>query len=429
MDAKPHDFCASRWVKRLARSLASLKKAEEKYCSELSLNLTDGTELSFNSGSISRSSLYYRVKSLKDSTYYRSLSSCNLLFSALKTVERLLREHPVLNCALGTSDDNNEFRVFTPSMELPINLDQIKAGLMNCAMKSDFDDSASRLQEFLTPGKKHKFTGYYISVFQGLRLDDKRELSGGMSIAPFDKIKEFIIPSLLKKVVWDFDRFTKTRPLGVVLKPFQWKPLILPLNADLEDNTPWDEEFSDNAEIIVDLLAIAHSAPVTTIMFLGSRVDQRIWNILGVPNPGGSLRQHAGLSIMDYVVNTPLSMGKFSEVRNAFSQLKRQNNDLKRYKSIISRLSSSLLRRGKLRSEDKILDVAIALELMYELDSPPLRYKLGTRASRFLETNSDKRIEIFDKVRGFYDVRSSVVRNGKGNKKKKEVRGLYFRTI
>ena len=87
------------------------------------------------------------------------------------------------------------------------------------------------------------------------------ELSDGISIAPFDKIREFIIPSLLKEVVWDIDRFTKTGPLGVVLKPFQWKPLILPLNANPEDNTRWDEGFSDNAEVIVDLLAIAHRTP------------------------------------------------------------------------------------------------------------------------------------------------------------------------
>ena len=136
MTAKPRDLCTSFWVKRLTQSLASLKKAEERYCSELSSYLTDNTELLENS--ISRSSLYYRVKKLKNSTHYRSLSSYNSLFFALETVEELLREHPVLNHALGTSDDNNAFHVSTPSVALPINLDQIKVGLMNCAMKSDF---------------------------------------------------------------------------------------------------------------------------------------------------------------------------------------------------------------------------------------------------------------------------------------------------
>ena len=416
---KPHDFCASSWVKRLAQSLVSLAAIEGKYCSELSIIPTDDENRNMRiptySGyrSQSRSSLYSQVETDKGSSYYKSLSSYGPFYCALKAVEKLLREQPVLNRTLGTSD-SNEFRVFTPNIRgLPINLIQVKAGLMNCATKSNFDDAASKLQELLTSGEKRRLKGYHISIFRGLRLDDEMELSDGISIAPFEKIKEFIVPSFLESVVWDFNRFRQTGPLGVILKPFQWGPLILPSNANPERDIPWAEGFHKDAEIIVDLLSIAHGAPMVTIMSIHDCVDPQIWNIFGVPFPGGGISQYGGVPILDSAGNTPLSMGKFSEVKDAFYRLKHQNNDLKKYKSVIPRLSSSLLRKGRLRSEDKILDVAIALELMYEPDSPEVTYKLAMRASSFLEDDPQKRLDIFNKIKAFYSARSSVVHSKK----------------
>ena len=109
-----------------------------------------------------------------------------------------------------------------------------------------------------------------------------------------------------------------------------------------------------------------------------------------------------------------------------FCRLKGANNDQARYELVVSRLSRSLLRTGKLGAEDKILDVAIALELMYKLDRQEHRYKLGTRASCFLEESCQKRVETFGKVTKFHDVRSAVVHD---DKKKIENPDAYYQDL
>ena len=424
---KPHDFCASHWVKHLARSLASLEKAEKKYCSELPITPPDESNrdklipLSFDSLSKNRRFLYHKVKSHKDSSCYRSLSS------PLNAVKALLRKHPVLDQALGPFDDNDEFRIYIANSGNRISLDHIIAGLMNCAMKSDFDDVASRLQDLLKPERERQFTGYHGSIFRGLRLDEEIELSNGISIAPFDSNNKLIDPSSLKHVVWNLERFAQSGPLGVVLKSFQWEPVIVASGKKLESNIKWDKEFAKDAQTIVDLLAITHGVPVMNMIRIGFYVDPQVYELLGVADAGKTVSWNDVLPINYSVSDTPLSMEKFLEAKNMFSRLKNLYNDQNKYEFFISRLSSSLLRKDRFGPEDKILDVAIALELMYEIDDRRIGYNLRKRTSCFLEDNRQKRDEMCKKVKVFYSARSSVVHNDQktAEKKKKNPEDYY----
>ena len=76
---------------------------------------------------------------------------------------------------------------------------------------------------------------------------------------------------------------------------------------------------------------------------------------------------------------------------------------------IIARLAEALARSGRFQTEDKILDVAIALERMYELAGGEISFKLKTRAACFLETGTAGRVRVFREVGEFYDVRSAIV--------------------
>ena len=51
---------------------------------------------------------------------------------------------------------------------------------------------------------------------------------------------------------------------------------------------------------------------------------------------------------------------------------------------MIAWLAEALARTGRFQADDKILDVAIALERMYELDRSEISFKLKTRAACFL---------------------------------------------
>lgn len=413
-----HHFCASRWVKLLAKSLDSLKEAEEKYRSESCVMCTDDNShdtqppSSPHSLSESRYFLYREADSSKTSQHDGNLSS------ALNAVKTLLREHPVLNRALGPSEDKEEFRIAIANSLSRISLIDIATRLINCGTESGFDDVASRLEELLSSREKHKLPCYHVSVFLGLRLNKEMQLSDGISIAPFERVKDFLDASGLENFVQNSKRFARAGSLGVVLKPSEWEPKIPAAGKELQSDIKWDNEFPKDAQTIVDLLAIAHGAPVKNIICFEFCVDRRVSELMGTHIGGGTFIRYTGLSINDDLESIFPSADKLSQVKDMFSWLKTRCNDLERYESVISRLSSSLLRKGRFAPHDKILDVAIALEQMYEIEGSGITYKLGTRASWFLEDNGPKRVEVFDKVKDFYGARSDVVHYRKKGKSK-----------
>ena len=60
----------------------------------------------------------------------------------------------------------------------------------------------------------------------------------------------------------------------------------------------------------------------------------------------------------------------------------------------------------------RIVDVAIALENMYELPQRDISVTLQERASQYLGTGSASRERIKETVRRFYNSRSNIVHGG-----------------
>ena len=96
----------------------------------------------------------------------------------------------------------------------------------------------------------------------------------------------------------------------------------------------------------------------------------------------------------------------------------------------VRRISVSMARSGMLAESDRVLDIAIALEILYRLDRGEIVHKLSTRAAWYLEGTADKRerIKICDSIRKFYKMRSAIV-HGRSAKKRvvdREVRAEAF---
>ena len=81
---------------------------------------------------------------------------------------------------------------------------------------------------------------------------------------------------------------------------------------------------------------------------------------------------------------------------------------------IVGRLGEALGRDGRFAVEDRILDVAIALEQMYELDGGEISHKMRTRVAWFLGADSESRLREMKAVKEFYGARSAIVHNRKG---------------
>ncbi|MCA1708129.1 MAG: hypothetical protein LC808_34575 [Actinobacteria bacterium] len=68
----------------------------------------------------------------------------------------------------------------------------------------------------------------------------------------------------------------------------------------------------------------------------------------------------------------------------------------------------SVYSRGVKQREDRIVDELIALEALAG-SGTELRFRLAFRVSSLLATGDDERLQIFDAVRDFYDIRSKIV--------------------
>ena len=70
---------------------------------------------------------------------------------------------------------------------------------------------------------------------------------------------------------------------------------------------------------------------------------------------------------------------------------------------IVARLAEALARQGRFRTDDRILDVAVALERMRGLDQGEISFKLKARAACILKTLTKDRLGEFGDAQKRYD--------------------------
>ena len=115
----------------------------------------------------------------------------------------------------------------------------------------------------------------------------------------------------------------------------------------------------------------------------------------------------------------PLDDEAFVSAAQPFEQ--RNENRFKDYAAIVARMAESRARTGPFAYQDRILDVAIALEQMYEVDPGEISFKLRARAACFLADNAAQRKRIFRQIRDVYNLRSAVVHSRRPSRKSKKL--------
>ena len=84
---------------------------------------------------------------------------------------------------------------------------------------------------------------------------------------------------------------------------------------------------------------------------------------------------------------------------------------------IISRLAEALARSGQFAAEDKVLDVAIAIERLFKPKGRNISEKLREKMASFLEGDDEAQSQVKEAVKHFYDVRSAIIHGPQNGKK------------
>ena len=338
-------------------------------------------------------------------------------------VIELLRAHPILHRDLGGEGAKAAVMMVMPQKGFRVELDRLAWFLARSTIKRGGQSAANILHKYLTLSDEKLLPGYEITLFRGLELDKRVEIGKGAFITSYDEVVRlgWIKEPKEEPPFADTHDFRKEGALAFV-REITWGPGITPPmtgSASLRDIKHRPEvRFSclaheESLGIVFDFLSIVtrHRVDILSVQICAAKFMKEIDSNFGSNSStwvmGVGARSKKKFSAQEQIV--------FRELLNNWEKFKQNRNipDL-----AIRRLASSLSRIGRFGLQDSILDVSIALEIMYQLESTELNYKLATRAGYYLGTNAEERKSIFDKVKSFYKIRSDIIHGRKTSTEK-----------
>ena len=235
-----------------------------------------------------------------------------------------------------------------------------------------------------------------------------------MAILPFDQVREFVDKSLVEELAPRGAVFYGWRSVGAVVRPFRWRP-VFRRPGYLADSKPRRPELSfQEARGFLELLAVAQAAPVLSIAALGHCIDRSAGRLLGLEDFCGSEHGRRSAESFDGFEECPdLAPDALIQARTVFKN--RRNNRYAQRTPVISRLAEALARDGGFADEGRIVEVAIALEKMYDLPQRGISRTLQNRVSGYLGTDAASRERIKESVKEFYEARSKIVHSREVN--------------
>ena len=415
-------FDPDGWINRVTAAVRALAQAQEPYLQAYWQHnprhvIVDGRdETPFPLDDLRM--LYAQAShGFGESEYYAPLRV------AMDPVRTVLRSHPVLWRAVGPLINNDDFWVQIRGHGSLTSLMDLIGGLMARAdelPEEGFEAAAGDLHALLdsstggdaggVPGDLD--IGYDSVLFHGLCLEEEIDIGGGLTMLPFERARAFVDEEVLKDMAPDVVRYRDWRLVGAVVKPFRWRP-VFQQRGDLRDTEAEPPgPFVSDALDFLELLAVSHRVPIVCLAAVRECLSRSACRLLGQGHNHGGVQWGRPVHRFDTFSKPPGPRSEaVAEAKRAYGERKSQRYG--KLAPVVARLAEALARDGRFAAEDKILDVAIALERMYGLDGGEISHKLRTRSSWFLGRDAEDRVRVMESVAEFYRVRSEIVHKGK----------------
>ena len=420
---KSEEFQAGAWIERLARALSGLSKAQGPFLKEfwqhnprVNVVVNGRDETPFPLDDL-RMLYAHAAHGFGEHAFYAPLRA------AIDPVRSVLRSHPVLWSVVGPLLDNDEFWVQIRGHGGRTSLTDLIGGLMARADElpgEGFEAAAGELHALLdsstggdeggVPGDLD--IGYDSVLFHGMCLEEEIDIGGGLTMLPFERARAFVDEEVLKDMAPDIVRYRDWRLVGAVVKPFQWRP-VFQRRGDLRDTESEPPgPFVSDALDFLELLAVSHRVPIVCLAAVRECLSRSACRLLGQGHNYGGVQWGRPIHRFDPFSKPPGPRSEaVAEAKRAYGERKSQRYG--KLAPVVARLAEALARNGRFAAEDKILDVAIALERMYELGGGEISHKMRTRSSWFLGGDAEDRVRVMESVAEFYRVRSEIVHKGK----------------
>ena len=324
----------------------------------------------------------------------------------------ILKEHPLIETVLESTGTDEWIWLDTLTKRHRTELKRLVSCLAKLSVKEGGDEAAQRLHRYLTAGANGTLPAFEITVIHGLAVKTRLDLDVGAYLAPYGDVRaEFDLPD-------EPEPLSKTSypEAAVLVRTFEYGPGVAPPgdHAGLPDvqvsyrfPTSYQVDLKGwwaDSKLLVDLLSIAMRVPL-----LSRTRYVRVAKWVGKidPNLAFGTQESRGFVPNMWPKGHDLSEG----VLEAFLELAcgLQGHPDKRDAMLlaIGRLAGSFSRRGsRFGQEDPILDVAIALEVLYGGETG---HRLAQRAAALLGVTATEQKQTYDQARAFYDLRTRIV--------------------
>ena len=348
------------------------------------------------------------------------------LRAVLDPARHALLSHPKLErvAVSGRIIGENDFWLDLVSSGNSTSAGDLIAGLMARTADRTADDFRAAVRElnaFLSPICDEEAAGVLGNLdegcdallFYGMTVNERIDVEDGMLILPFGEVQRFVDQEFVRKLAPGGAGFHGWRGVGAVIAPFRWRPLIRRRGSMNGPTRCPPERFIPDAGTFLDLLAVSHEAPLLPLASLSDCIDRSAARLFGVDSKGPGMYQKWSANGLDGFDECPaLRPAAFEEARGAF--LDRESVRFQTMAPFVGRLAVALARDGRFAINDKVVDVAIALEGMYELPRWNKLRRLEDRVSGFLGTVAGEGPRIREHLRMLYETRSDIVHGESG---------------
>ena len=170
-----------------------------------------------------------------------------------------------------------------------------------------------------------------------------------------------------------------------------------------------------DAQIFLNLITVSHQERVMPLAVILNCIHGSAARLLGREKYEMEVSEKWPVGDVNGFAECPkLDMEALKEALVGFRNRKSEN--YRKMEPSAFRLINAMRRDGWYEISDKVLDLAIALEGMYELPRVRKSKILGERVSRFIGENAEERLRIQEIIQNFYDARSDIVHSGTGKK-------------
>ena len=334
-----------------------------------------------------------------------------------KDASNVLAEHPTLKDLLPTSD---QWHLYNLTSGIPCKTEKLLSELIDClleaAQRTGIKRAVQTCDKLLTDAAERKLPGYDLTFFDGLKLSERWDIAPGLYAIPYRTLQKQLrrdVAPVYDPIAFRMDSQGE-KSITVLVSELRWGPVIVSSKGrTLKDPYPVEMILTCNHNplLLVALLTVTLNHPLT---LLANTLRAMPWVEDFLHVRGGSCSYFAA---EDRLGSHNLAEPN-AEIRQVAEQVFRDwgslsSADRDTLALAITRLSTSLSRSGMLAAQDRVLDISIALEILYRLDHGEITYKLSTRAGWYLGNDIDERLRIRKAISDFYSSRSAIVHGGK----------------